>query len=943
MTALAHTSPRIWERDGVTEAMSRALDRAADGSGESLYIIGQAGLGKSSLLTVARRLAGSEFLVGTEVGDQSEATEPFGLVGSAIEGIGGPVPPAAPRGSISPDERASYFHKTLRWLESLDRPTALLLDDCHWADAGSLDLLVFLCRRAATMPLAVIATLRPWPPMAKQAFVGVVRGGHGSCQWLAPLGDGGARALVASRAGRPVPQPVAAEAARDCAGNPLLLDQLARSIGEGSGRAGTLTVISDNGDGTLARDRFAGVDDAALHLLEGASVFGDRFRPKLAAEVAGLDEIQAERSFEAIWAAGLALDVGDGQAELTHPLFRQALYDGIAPPVRTQLHARAFRALARRGLYESEIAVHARRGQLFGDRQAIALFERLGRSALSSGAASTAVEHLQAAVALAAGNADVSLRLALAEALVIVGEPLEAIEVLEDVMADPVLGETHQSEALRMIGWAHFNMGAHARAEASFREAAAVGDDGDPELAVETLLDRAIACWDTDGPLRALELTVRARQLASGVGDDLRSRVEAAWGFAALRAGDASGLPAIENGARLVELEPVSASTPRRWSDFVMGSFAAAATWTERFPDAERALDIALGRAERVGAVGTRAALGVTLSDTLTRQGRLREAYISAGGEEGAGVGPTPAPFTLARRAFILLQLGRLDEAESCCAEAEPAAKAANERTTLMWLWHTRGARCLGEGDIEGACELYAGIEELARSIGIGEPCVVPWGRNAVISCALAGRFRDARRVIRWLERSVVELPCRWPRIAAATGRAALLTRTGHIEEADGQYRAALALHEGLTMPIERTRTLLDYGSFLRHHGQPARARPMLAEAVESAEALDAGWLAEGARGELGAAGGRRRRPVAGRRALTPSEDRVARLAAGGASNEAMAKQLSISVRTVETHLQHAYAKLGIRSRRQLMARSYPTSGGSQGPPRSPRRRASSA
>ena len=95
----------------------------------------------------------------------------------------------------------------------------------------------------------------------------------------------------------------------------------------------------------------------------------------------------------------------------------------------------------------------------------------------------------------------------------------------------------------------------------------------------------------------------------------------------------------------------------------------------------------------------------------------------------------------------------------------------------------------------------------------------------------------------------------------------------------------------------------------------------MLAEAVERAEALGAGWLAAGAGGELGAAGGRRRRPVAGRRALTPSEERVTGLATGGASNETIAKQLSISVRTVETHLQHAYAKLGIRSRRQLMTK----------------------
>jgi DNA-binding CsgD family transcriptional regulator len=265
--------------------------------------------------------------------------------------------------------------------------------------------------------------------------------------------------------------------------------------------------------------------------------------------------------------------------------------------------------------------------------------------------------------------------------------------------------------------------------------------------------------------------------------------------------------------------------------------------------------------------------------------------------------------------------MGRLEEADECCDQAEPAATASGERLALLWLSHVRGARHLGEGDIDEACRLYARVEELSTALGIGEPCIVPWARDAITSYTLCGRVKDARRVIRWLERGAGGLPCRWPLTAAAPGRAALLTIAGRLDEAESQYEAALALHDGLPMPIERARTLLDYGSFLRHHGRPARARPVLAEAVERAEALGAGWLAAGASGELGAAGGRRRRPVGGRRVLTPSEERVARLATGGASNETIAKQLSISVRTVETHLQHAYAKLGIRSRRELMAK----------------------
>jgi DNA-binding CsgD family transcriptional regulator len=919
-------APGIWERDGATAAIAHLLEEARKGRGDSLFIVGEAGLGKSALLDLARENAGHDVRIGARVGEPGEAVEPFGFVRGAMDEIDD----ARPGDTASPD-RVSQVHQAICWLERLEQPSLLLLDDCHWADGDSLDLLGFICRRIATAPLGVIAALRPWPPAAKEACVGLVRAGHGSYRWLEPLGERGAQALVAERAGREVPVPVATAAVRQCAGNPFLLDRLGRTIGQGSDDNGGVAVISDHDDRTITPYRFAGVDRVALHLLEVASIFGERFRPSMAAEVAGIDDRESERCFEALWNSGLAIDAGEGLAQLTHPLFRQALYDGMAPPVRAQLHARAFRALSRRGLYEPGISEQAIRGQLFGDPEAIALFERLGRSALATGAASTAVEHLGAAVNLAAGNAEVSLRLTLAEALLIVGQPREAIAVLEGVMSEASAMTDHfQSRALRLIGWAHFSMGAHARAEASFREASATGEEGDPELAVETLLDRAVACWATDSPQRALDLTVQARHLVSGVNDELRDRVEAAWGFAGLRSGNGSGVSALEQQVRIVENTALSGPRSRRWRNFVLSSYAGVATWTERFSEAERVVEVARSNAEQTGDGPALAALGIIHSDSLTRLGRLHEARVAVGGGERAGDKPINTPFALARRAYILLQLGRLEDADACCAQAEPAAIAGGEQHALLWLWHVRGARHLGEGDIEEACQLYGRVEELSTAMGIGEPCIVPWARDALASYALCGRVKDARRVIRWLERAASTLPCRWPLLAAATGRAALLTSTGRIDEAEAQYEAALDLHEGLPMPIERARTLLDYGSFLRHHGQPARARPVLAEAVERAEALNAGWLAAGARGELGAAGGRRRRPVGGRRALTPSEERVARLATGGASNETIAKQLSISVRTVETHLQHAYAKLGIRSRRQLMTTTRPSVEGSR-------------
>lgn len=83
----------------------------------------------------------------------------------------------------------------------------------------------------------------------------------------------------------------------------------------------------------------------------------------------------------------------------------------------------------------------------------------------------------------------------------------------------------------------------------------------------------------------------------------------------------------------------------------------------------------------------------------------------------------------------------------------------------------------------------------------------------------------EARRVIDWLERGGAGLPCRWPRIAVATGLALLAEAGGDFGTAQRLHQAALTLHEGVDMPVEHVETLLGYGAFLRRRGQPARAR----------------------------------------------------------------------------------------------------------------------
>jgi DNA-binding CsgD family transcriptional regulator len=118
---------------------------------------------------------------------------------------------------------------------------------------------------------------------------------------------------------------------------------------------------------------------------------------------------------------------------------------------------------------------------------------------------------------------------------------------------------------------------------------------------------------------------------------------------------------------------------------------------------------------------------------------------------------------------------------------------------------------------------------------------------------------------------------------------------------------------------LERARTLVELGAALRRAGRRRDARPPLRRGIELADGFGARAIARRGREELGATGARvPPRHARDRDELTPSELRVAMLAADGRSNKEIAQALFVTVEGVEWHLSHAYMKLGIRSRREL-------------------------
>ena len=878
------------EREAVRSAISGLLEAAERGRGGALFVLGNPGMGKTEVLNHACGTAGPA-LITRAAADVMESTVPFAL--AALLDLGA-------RTDLPPGAHQAAFLTSLDVLAARAAGGSVLLaiDDLHWADPDSLALVSFLCRRIGELRVGLIATLRPWPPAAHEMAINLSAQGNASIERLPPLSD------VAS--GELLGEAAHAAALRACAGSPLLLRHLA------------------SGAGDLALPRFTGLPPTAFRYAQAAAVLGPRFRPEVAAEVGNLDGDEEYAAVAAVTGSGLVRPAPGApcEAEFAQPLLAQLLYDDLGAPVRASFHRRAASALARRGNGVAA-ADHVLRAHPVGDLAAVDLLGTVGRAALRDGDPAGAVRLLQAALDLAGDAAGDELLLAFGAALVEAGRHGEAIDLARRVRLRGTGGVSVQARAMRLLGHAHYAGGEHDFAGAGFEEAVRLAEHDAPVVAVESLLLQAVLLAMTVGPRRALPAAERARHIIAEAGGLLALRAAGTWGFVAVLAGQGAGAHATGKAVAALQTESrLGGLPPQTWRDVTM--YGAAAKYLERFADSE-AIYRDLGAVDRHGASPAAiAALGTGYAETLVRAGRLDEAMALARRACDAPGQATHVAATLAMAtlAHILLLTGRPDESHEWCGRAEAAAsQGCREWLPLLRIWDLRGLRLLRHGLVAEAAELYAHCAELTATVELGEPCVVPWAGHAISAFAASRRTQDAAQVIDWLRRCAAGLPCRWPRIAAAAGQAMLDERAGRHDAADAGFNEALALHGEVDLPLDRVETLISYGAFLRRRGRLVTARPALAEAVRVAEAAGAIWLAAEARDELALAGGRRRRASDDALALTPSESRVARLAAGGAGNRDIAEQLMVSVNTVESHLRRVYAKLGIRSRRELIVR----------------------
>ncbi|MGH2617922.1 MAG: ATP-binding protein, partial [Thermomicrobiales bacterium] len=385
----------LLERDHALDTLHRLLMRAGEGYGSLVFIGGEAGIGKTALVRAfgAALPAGSRVLTG--MCDPLSTPRPHGPLHDIAEQA---------RGGISRlrDEDLSrdiLFRETLAELSAGEGAVILIIEDIHWADSGTLDLLRFLARRIESTRSLVLVTYRDeaigggHPVRRLLGDVATATGVHRLA--LRPLSES-AVAILAERSGRD-----AAKLYAQTSGNPFFLTEILAAGGEGMPATVSDAVLS----------RVSMLTDAARAALEIAAVIGTAVEPWLLQEMAET----GSGAIDECLAAGLLRESAHHFA-FRHDLARVAIYDAIPAYRRAALHERVLRGLEAWPQADIDPARLAHHAEEAGDAEAVLRnAPRAARRAAALGAAREAAEQYARAIRFAAALPD-GERLALLEA-----------------------------------------------------------------------------------------------------------------------------------------------------------------------------------------------------------------------------------------------------------------------------------------------------------------------------------------------------------------------------------------------------------------------------------------------------------------------------------------------------------------------------------------------
>ena len=963
----ALVSPVLVGRRTELETLLAALGRAESGVPAVVVVGGEAGVGKTRLVEDAAAQAaerGARVLAGAcgQLGGEglpfaplvdalrtlARSTEPEELdevLGPARGELARLLPELDPVASAAPapmgTQSARLFELVLGVLGRIaaQRPLVLVIEDLHWADRSTLDLVAFLMRTPPAGPVLLAVTYRTdelhrghplRPLLAELERVRAIERIE-----LAPFDRAQVAAQLEGILGEPAERDVADRVFERSEGNAFLVEEMLGIV-----RAGADIELLPPSLRDVLLARTETLPDSVRRTLRLAAVAGRRVPDRLLAAVADVPEHElVEALREAVEHNVLVVDQS-GYA-FRHALVRDAVYDDLLPAERARAHAAYAEALERApalagGEGDAAAALAYHWYAAHDVPRALAAAVEAARHAIDSFAPADAMRHLERALEIWPQVPDADERtgldrLAVAELAIDAAIAADQNERALALIDDALIGLDRDRERLRVAMLLDRRFEARrwmdrGDAVAELEEAVALvpAEPPTPELAV-ALASLANAWLLRAEMSTALEISERALAVARATGER-RSETRAliSMGVARGYLGDPeAALPALREGRAIAE--------EIGDHDGVLRSYVNLSDQLELLRRHEEAAEEALAGLEVARRVGFIRRYGDVLAfnaaEPLVRLGRWKEAERIV--SEGLATASHLWPMIL--EAHLAIARGDVDSAArqvqratgtlgSIQADAEVALVKAQ-------LAHVRGDLAAAG---ESIAALLPALEE-SRIAQMSWPVVVA---GLAIEADAASQRRDLRQAA-----DPSGLASRLAAFADALDRDSAISR-GYAELADAEraridgadgpevWRTAVAAWRSVHEPYPVAQALVRLAEAELAAGDKEAARDAVAEAAAIARDLgatpvleDAIALARRARLELGGeAPAVADAPAAERLGLTEREQEVLRLVADGRSNAQIATELFISPKTASVHVSNILGKLGVSSRVEAAA-----------------------
>jgi ATP/maltotriose-dependent transcriptional regulator MalT len=944
-------------------SLDRALAELEQGRSAAILLVGEPGIGKTRLLAeLAARADVQGHVVLSGSASELERDLPFSVFVDALDEFVRGLDPNRfalleddvrtelahvfpSLTTLAGDRQVALQHERYRshravrsLLEELAsvQPLVLVLDDLHWADSASIELLGALLRRPPAAPVLSALAMRPRqvPERLSAALERAWRADLLTRIELGALSAEEARELL----GDTVDRVDAGVLYEESGGNPFYLEQLARSIDhtrEAPAMYAETSLAAIGVPSTVAAalaEELALLSDAERLVLEGGAVAGDPFEPELAAAAAGMPEASVMDAIDELLHVGL-LRITDvpRRFRFRHPLVRRAVYEAAAAGWRLGAHERCAQALAARGATASARAHHVERSAREGDTVAVAVLREAGEEAVRLAPASAAHwfgEALRLRPATAAPEDRIELLLARARALTAAGRFHDSHSALLDALAlAPDDADVLRARLARACAGVESNLGQQEQAAIRLASALESLSDQSSRDAVALMLELTLnALWRTRHE-EMHEAAERAVNAARRLGDGAMTAAALA------ELGLADSIMGAADRAESHRSE--AAALVDSLSDDELARHLEAAAWLagvelylDRYAEGEAHANRALAVGRATGQGELFLLLAATLGGLLRQRGKLVEAadLLDGGIEAARLLGNAHAlGWTLLGRSCAALRSGDVDLALTTAQESFDLSQDADSNFHSAEAAADLAAALLETGQPKPAVELllnFAGGEELVLIAGS------PRARYLEVltrGWLALGRHAEARRTVAtahaWA--SAVQLPMAvaWADRAAA----AVDLDTGDAAHAAERALASAAAADGVGAPIEAALSRTLAARALAQTGEGDRAATELQRAAREFEARGALPYRDEAERELRKLGHhihRRTRPgrtdFTGIGSLTDREQQVARLVVDRKTNPEIAAELFLSQKTVETHLRNIFRKLDVASRVEL-------------------------